>query len=273
MRALGPSGDADFFFRRLSRAAVKVLLLDYDGTLAPFREVRNEARPYPGVEELLTEIVDSGEVRLVLVTGRPIDGVRSLLQLDPMPEIWGSYGFERRRANGRSESADLTRRAAATLSAEADWISSRGFGDFLERKPFGLALHSRGAASERFDRARRESLRRWEDSGDASVCLEEFDGGLELRAAGRGKAYAVERVLEEAGPGTVAAYLGDDASDEPAFRAVRSAGIAVLVRPNLRVTEADLWISPPGELLGFLRRWLESVPHPHAPAGNIGFSR
>ncbi len=51
---------------RLSRA----LLLDYDGTIAPFRADRNRALPYPAVLELLQRIRNLTDTRLVLVTGR-----------------------------------------------------------------------------------------------------------------------------------------------------------------------------------------------------------
>jgi trehalose-6-phosphatase len=35
----------------------RLLMLDYDGTLAPFRKERDEALPYPGVDEALQTIV------------------------------------------------------------------------------------------------------------------------------------------------------------------------------------------------------------------------
>jgi trehalose-6-phosphatase len=54
------------------------------------------------------------------------------------------------------------------------------------------------------------------------------------------------------------AFLGDDLSDEAAFRAVRrigKRGLSVLVRREFRETAAEIWLRPPGELLCFLERW------------------
>jgi trehalose-6-phosphatase len=54
------------------------------------------------------------------------------------------------------------------------------------------------------------------------------------------------------------AFLGDDLSDEAAFRAVRrigKRGLSVLVRREFRETAAEIWLRPPGELLIFLERW------------------
>jgi trehalose-6-phosphatase len=45
------------FWQRLSLTLEKVLLLDYDGTLAPFKIKREEAVPYDGVREILDKIL------------------------------------------------------------------------------------------------------------------------------------------------------------------------------------------------------------------------
>ena len=89
--------------------------------------------------------------------------------------------------------------------------------------------------------------------------LREFDGGLELDVAAANKGSVVEALFAELGPETVMAVLGDDRTDEDAFVALGGRGLAVLVRPELRETAADLWIEPPQELLQFLARWAEAV--------------
>ena len=57
------------------------------------------------------------------------------------------------------------------------------------------------------------------------------------------------------------AYLGDDLTDEAAFRAVNDAGLSslsVLVRQEWRETSAEVWLRPPEELKGFLKRWIKA---------------
>jgi trehalose-phosphatase len=82
-----------------------------------------------------------------------------------------------------------------------------------------------------------------------------FDGGLELRSVGCNKQYAVKAVLSETAEDHAIAYLGDDITDEDAFRAVKPRGLGVLVRPVFRETEADVWLKPPQELVEFMRHW------------------
>lgn len=75
MIQIDPRADATTFFTKLSQARDSALMLDYDGTLAPFRIGRDRAFPYPGVQEVLREITARDNSRLVIVTGRPAKDV------------------------------------------------------------------------------------------------------------------------------------------------------------------------------------------------------
>src|SRR5579871_52455 len=93
----------DQFFSTFTAAAHPLLLLDYDGTLAPFRVNRFEAVPWPGVREILNQIRARSETRVVVVTGRPATEIAPLLALDQPVEVWGLHGFERLHPDGRRE--------------------------------------------------------------------------------------------------------------------------------------------------------------------------
>ena len=67
------------FMNHLSHAPTSALLLDYDGTLAPFQTERDHAYPYPGVIPILERIIRSGRTRVVVISGRPVHEVRALL--------------------------------------------------------------------------------------------------------------------------------------------------------------------------------------------------
>src|SRR5271169_5913032 len=95
--------DLQEFFRDVARARESALMLDYDGTLAGFRQNRDEALPYPGVSELLQEIMATGRTRVVLITGRRAHELVPLLDVSPHPEIWGTHGLERLRIDGSYE--------------------------------------------------------------------------------------------------------------------------------------------------------------------------
>ena len=91
--------------------------------------------------------------------------------------------------------------------------------------------------------------------------LLEFEAGLELRAGTRqGRRGAGASARGDAG--APVAYLGDDITDEEAFRAVnerRVPHLSVLMRREWRETAADVWLRPPAELRAFLKRWEKAV--------------
>ena len=258
MKVLDPSLDLDAFWRSARSARRRALLLDFDGTLAPFSADRLQPRMRDGVAQLVGEIARSGRTRVAIVTGRGARELRSLLP-DGMPvEIWGSHGLERLDASGAYEAPPPTPAAAAVREAFADWVRARGRDANLEIKPYGFALHRR-ADPAAYDGLRPDALERWRDEASrAGLDFLEFDGGFEFRPSGRHKGEVVRRVLAESGDGAAAAYLGDDWTDEDAFAALDGRGLPVLVRAEPRETRARAWM-PPEELRDFLRDWAEAL--------------
>jgi trehalose-phosphatase len=132
-----------------------------------------------------------------------------------------------------------------------------GLGTRLESKPGGIAIHWRGLSPEEASsvehKTREVCTKFLKGSG---LSLLQFDGGLELRAPAKNKGDAVSAILAEEGRSAAVAYLGDDETDENAFRAIKGRGLAVLVRPEPRPTMADAWLRPPDDLGQFLRDWL-----------------
>jgi len=256
MRILKDGLDLEAFFERLSTARERLLLLDYDGTLAPFRNERDQAAPYPKIRGVLDAIVASRSCRIVIISGRAIADLMPLLGLKHLPEIWGCHGWERRTADGEYLLSNLTDALKAGLAEAASWAVDAGVGERLERKPAGVAVHWRGMPEREIESLREKVAARWGLIAEASgLELLGFNGGLELRAPGRDKGYAVKTLLAESGPEAVAAYLGDDLTDEDAFKALAGRGLRVFVNVTLRPTVADMRIEPPDELMEFLERW------------------
>lgn len=256
MQLLRPGFDIGQFMQEVGSAAQRALLLDYDGTLAPFRIERDQAVPYPGVLDLLSAIIAAPRTRVVVISGRWTQDLLPLLPIEPRPEIWGSHGWERLHPDGTHEQIALDARAAQNLADAYTWAEAAGLRDRCEQKPTSLAIHWRGLPQQRIVALREGVLAAWAPLAEASGLIpHEFDGGIELRASGRDKGSAIATLIAELGAHAAIAYLGDDMTDEDAFRALSGKGVGVLVRPELRPTEADLWIRPPDELLEFLALW------------------
>ncbi|HTR24215.1 MAG TPA: trehalose-phosphatase [Terriglobales bacterium] len=194
------------------------MLLDYDGTLAPFQTQRNQAFPYPGVALLLQEIVRDACSRVVVISGREVTDLLPLIDIHPRPEIWGIHGLQRLRTDGTTEMPHLDDRTLQGLSDAERWLSYKHLRHRAEFKPGGIAVHWRG--------------------------LPPLDAA-DLRA----------RVLLGWRP-IVAEH-----------NAMGDRGLTVLVRPEWRESSAQLWLSPPGELIEFLQLWLKSCA-----SGQRGYS-
>lgn len=245
------------FFELLTHAMESLLLLDYDGTLAPFQTERDSAYPYPGVVPLLEEILRRGRSRVVIVTGRPVADLRPLLGPLPTIEIWGAHGMEHLSVDGSYRQTAIAAEIAASLSSAESGLVTAGLGDRVEVKPGGIAIHWRGLPAHQTERI--ESCAQERLAGYAKapgLMLLEFDGGLELRVAHPNKGDAVRSILHASAASIPVAFLGDDVTDECAFQVLNSRGLSVLVRPEYRETHARVWLRPPDELIVFLQRWL-----------------
>jgi trehalose 6-phosphate phosphatase len=250
---------SDVFVDQLCRARDRVLLLDYDGTIAPFSAQRNRAFPYPTVPELLDCIMSTCHTRVLLISGRSAREIPPLLGLNPHPEIWGSYGIERLLTNGRYFVDHVSDDAQFAL-AEADaCLQKEGLAQLVEVKPGAIAVHWRGLNPPQMELAKTVAYRVLSPLAlRAHLLLAEFDGGVELREPMRSKADVVRLVLSEHSPDVPVAYLGDDTTDEDAFRVLNGRGLTVLVRSTYRFTAAQTWIRPPEELVQFLTDWVRA---------------
>ncbi len=258
MKALERQNTYSSFLDRLRSAPTRVLLLDYDGTLAPFTADRSLALPYPGVPALLLRIMAAG-TRVALISGRPARELVFLSGIHPHPEIWGSHGLERLKQDDSYEIGALSQHHQAALRRAAKVLRADGLEPRMELKPGGIAVHWRGLSAPDAEEIETRVRGLWRPLlADDSLILIDFDGGLEIRAPVRNKGDAVETILSESGRDAAVAYLGDDTTDEEAFRALRGKGLTVLAGPQFRPTAAEIWLQPPQELIRFFEEWLQA---------------
>jgi len=247
------------FMNAVAQSPVSALLLDYDGTLAPFCLNRQQALPYPGMTELLQEIIVNGRTRVVIVTGRNAHEVIPLLAIHPSIEIWGCHGLERLRPDGSREIPPMEEPVMHALADADRWLRYQGLHSRAEFKTGAVAIHWRGLDDATAAEIRGQVLLGWLPIAQSTPMeLLEFDGGIEMRMPGRDKGDAVRTILDEIGPEVPVAYLGDDLTDERAFLALGAVGLSILVRPEWRETAAALRIRPPEGLREFLMRWLQA---------------
>jgi trehalose-phosphatase len=246
------------FFESLKTASRRLLLLDYDGTLAPFVTERDKAYPYPGIEIRLDKLINSVHTDVVIISGRALHDLKPLFKLKKLPEIWGSHGWESQSRDGRYSLKTVASDDLARLTDAREYVYESKLEAYLEEKPVSLAVHVRGLD----DRIALDIITKiklyWDRiTADSNLICDEFDGGLEIKVPGFNKGHVVSEIFQRYSPPPITAYLGDDLTDEDAFRALENMALRILVRNQDRPTAADIRIIPPDELIEFLDRWIE----------------
>jgi trehalose-phosphatase len=257
MGVTAPAGLPAEFWSRAGAAPHTLLMLDYDGTLAPFRIERAEARPYPGVAERLRAIVSTPRTTLAIVSGRPLDELERLFDARGMMLI-GEHGWEERGPSGERIRHPLPAAAARALEHAARVASEAGVEAWIERKRTGVVLHTRAIEAARVPAIEAEVAERWRRfADDGPLTLDQVDGGLELRARGHDKGIAAAALIGRCPPQTIPVFVGDDRSDEDAFAVVSAQGFGVRVGAH-RESRARLRIES-SQLLEFLDQWRLAV--------------
>ncbi|MEZ4522857.1 MAG: trehalose-phosphatase [Thermomicrobiales bacterium] len=243
------------FWQRVRAAKHSILLLDYDGTLAPFHPERMQAKPLDGVMDALSELQQLDNTTVALVSGRPVGEIQALTGIDSLI-IAGTHGFELFRPGDGISSTPLLGESSDSLD-EIQKVATDIVGmELTERKIATVALHTRRLENGEATRAATEFRRRVAGLIGPDLELRDFDGGVEARARGRDKGVAIHEIIDELPPSDLIVYIGDDDTDEDAFRALPDYGVGIKVGSQDKPTAAGGRLDSCEEVLQFLTDWI-----------------
>ena len=230
-----------------------LLVSDYDGTLAPFRRERGEAVPPEETKDLVRRIAETGG-EFILLTGREASEAAALLGVPA--EVWGCHGWQRRSPGGDTVTMPLSGAEERALRLLPDMFPGFPSGA-VELKPVSAALHwrERPDVLEKYEKLEESILERASEAGLEKLS---FDGGVEFRLPSCTKGEAMKRILAARSFRDPVCYLGDDLTDEDAFRVLDGRGVGVLVSALPAASAAAVRIRPE-EVPEFLRRWLAAL--------------
>jgi trehalose 6-phosphate phosphatase len=230
------------------------LFLDYDGTLSPIAP-RPDLATLPGeTREVLRRLAD--RIPVVIVSGRGREDVAALVGL-PGLAYAGSHGYDiagpgSLRLEVGEDIPEKIERAAERLRRDLGGVE----GVFVEPKRFAISIHFRLAEESRLP----EIERAVDAAAAAEPGLRKGHGKklFELRPdLDWDKGKALLWLLDALGldhPSTLPFYIGDDLTDEDAFRALRGRGIGILVAAGPRETAAEYQARDTGEVVEILKR-------------------
>ena len=229
------------------------LFLDYDGTLTPIVERPELAELSEGMRGVLQRM--AALCTLSVISGRDLQDVRARVGVRG---IWyaGSHGFDIAGPGGAGHAPEAARAALPQLDEVEAELRERlqdVSGVLLERKRFGLAVHTRMVESGR--------------ENEVEAAVDQALVHRKLLRKGRGKKVfellpdidwdkgAALNWLRKAlnlGDETRTLYVGDDVTDEDAFRVLEDRGIGIVVTEAARPTAARYSLGNPRQVEQFL---------------------
>ncbi|SFL60195.1 trehalose-phosphatase [Geodermatophilus ruber] len=193
---------------------------DYDGVLSPLVGDPSAALPSPGIAEVLARLAAREGVVVALVSGRGVADLQAVSGFTG-PYRWvGSHGAE---FDGPLTGALAARRDA--LAQRLAPLVATVPGARLEVKPASVAVHVRQVADRPAAAALLEQVC---GQADPSLTMKPGKEVLELAVTDADKGSALRRLRDELGV-AAALYLGDDLTDEDAFRALPPGDVTVKV--------------------------------------------
>jgi len=204
-------------------AAERVWLgADFDGTLAALARAPEAVRLDCAVRSLLERLVSSAGMSLGIISGRSLRDVRGRIALEGIAYA-GNHGLEIDGCGLRrvDDEAVACRPRLARSIERMERLLAQIPGVLIERKGLSASVHVRGVPADRRNEVRRIVA---EEAGREEGLIVR-PGALvwEVRPAcawDKGKA-AAWLLREQAGRDALPIYIGDDATDEDAFRALR----------------------------------------------------
>ena len=236
------------------------IFLDYDGTLTPIVSHPAHAVLSDSTRQAVQTL--AARMPVAILSGRDLDDIRRRVDIDGIVYA-GSHGFDIAGPRGvrkqvAAEFLPILDAAGKELGEKLAGIT----GVLLERKRFSIAAHYRQADESgviKVTRAVNEVIARHRElRAITGKKVYELQPDIDWNK-GRAVAWLLETLgLEQ--PEVLPLYIGDDLTDEDAFRALEKRGVGIVVTEELRPTAARYALKGPAEVERFLRELVACLP-------------
>ena len=227
--SLGELGER---IRQLARVPTLLVACDYDGTVAPLVDDPMAAKPNRDSVAAMRSLAELANTHVTVISGRSLRDLATLSRFPEEIRLVGSHGSEFDLGFGSQLSPDLIeRRAVLTQAIKALGVK---YSALVEEKPTGVTFHLRGMDEAVAVQAREEVIQG--PAGWDGIQTRTGHDIIEMSVIETNKGWALEIIRGQVGA-TAVIFLGDDVTDEDAFRTL--AGPDVGVRVGDGKTEAS----------------------------------
>ncbi len=243
------------------RSEKRCILLDYDGTLAPFQKLPVLATPGDDVIDLLNAMCHDERNHVVIISGRDVETLEKWLGALPVTLVAEHGACIRYKNEKWVEQVSATPEWKDQIRPLLELFSSRCVGSFIEEKRNTLAWHYRNTHPDLgFIRSRelRNSLMQL----TANTPLQVIDGNkvLEVRLVGIDKGATCQKIMARLEP-DFTLCLGDDTTDEDMFRLLRDTAYTIKIGSGS--TAAEYTVLSQTEVVPLLQKFVQETEVVH----------
>jgi trehalose 6-phosphate synthase/phosphatase len=232
----------------------RCILLDYDGTLVPYQKLPSLAVPNEDLLGLLKDLSSDPRNEVVIISGRDADTLGKWVGDLPLTLVAEHGACIRYKKQDWEQQVSVSPEWKEEIRPLLELFVSRCVGSFIEEKRNTLAWHYRNTHPDLgFIRSRelRNSLLQL----ITNTPLQVIDGNkvLEVRLIGIDKGATAQKLVSSMKPGFILC-IGDDATDEDMFKALRETGYTIKVGSGN--TAANYTLPSQIQVLPLLRRFI-----------------
>lgn len=214
---------------RIAETERLLVALDFDGTLAPLVDRPEDARATARARAAIERLATSDDTRVAIVSGRALESLNQVASPPDHTLLSGSHGVELQLDAGVAtiDLRDAELAKLERLSTIVEEVAAGAEGAWIERKPAGLALHTRrlnSTAGTALQHAARERV----DAELIGITVRTGKAVLEFAVRSSDKGESLTRLRQHVGA-TATIYVGDDVTDEDAFATLDAGDVGVKV--------------------------------------------
>jgi trehalose 6-phosphate synthase/phosphatase len=241
------------------QAQSRLLMLDYDGTLAPFATLPQSAVPSQDLIEILKRLSDEEDSIIALISGRS----RADLErwFTGIPNLWiaaehGAALWSPISRHWEQPHHDLSDEWKKCVHPILEHFVDRTPGSFIEEKEFSLVWHYRMADPEFGDWLANDLVANLDHMlAESPVKAVKGQKTVEVKSLWANKGQVYSRLLfSEAVPDFIMA-AGDDVTDEDLFARLPESAWTIHIGRNQ--SRAKYYLPDPDEMIALLAKLLE----------------
>jgi len=235
-------------------ASKRSILLDYDGTLAPFTRIPSLAMPQEELLNVLQQLTGDSKNEVTIISGRDADTLDNWLGDLPLHLVAEHGAFIKLKGGEWEQQSTILPEWKDQIRPILQLFVTRCAGSFIEEKRNTMVWHYRNTHPDLGFMRSRELMNNLLQL-TANSALQVIDGNkvLEVRLKGFDKGITALKLIKAEEPDFILC-MGDDTTDEDMFKVLK--GKAFTIKIGLGATAADHNIRSQQSVLPILSKLL-----------------